>query len=332
MRKSITKVTKSGRVRRRPARPRMSLGDKLSNLHLLLRVPSFAQWPLALHFFSDDVYQRWMRCAKDATIELRSGMKITLNFQNTEAERASARDIGACERSIVEGPCQGGIESLDSSYAPYKTHLAKSLFILADGELVHCVVCGHGIRTPDAMGLVCPNDECRAASHVTCLASKFLRGEANRNLLPVRGNCPSCNLQLQWSRLVTELSLRLRGSKEIVQLQRKACKRKINEASVKTAHGLCSTVDDDAENDIDDVDQQDTDEELSIGDVVDEPLIDEAQNHPLSDMDDTRSVHSAISDNSQFSDLRSPAKSNVPESRLNTVIEDSDWDAAEVLD
>ena len=56
-----TKTNKTGKVSRRPGRPRTSLTDKLSNLHLLLRVPYFSQWPLEVRFFSEDVYKVWAK-------------------------------------------------------------------------------------------------------------------------------------------------------------------------------------------------------------------------------------------------------------------------------
>ncbi|MCJ1385413.1 Slx4p interacting protein [Xylographa soralifera] len=310
----------------------MSLGDKLSNLHLLLQVPSFARWPLEVHFLSNDVYRRWARCSENATTELQSGTGISLNFQGREIERAPPLNIRASEQSKAGDYCKEGIEALDPSYASYKTHLDKSLFMLVDVELVHCVVCGDGMHTPNIMALVCPNDECRAAFHVTCLASTFLRKESQQNILPVYGNCPSCKLQLQWTRLITELSLRIRGSKEIVRLEKKPRKHKTKKPNDRNASNLSSMVEYDTDNDMNGLDQQDADRELSIADIVDEPLIDEAQYCSLSDMDDTISVSSMVSDTSQFSGLRSPAKSNLPLSRLDTVIEDSDWDAAEVLD
>jgi len=293
---------------------------------------SFARWPLELHFFCNDVYQKWTRFSKKATTELRSDTRISLNFQRAETDEGPPRNIGASERLIARDPRKGGIEALDSSHASYKSHLDKSLSVLGDGEPVYCVVCGNRMHTRDVMALVCPNNECRAASHVACLASSFLRQGTQSNLLPVLGNCPSCNLQLQWTRLVTELSLRIRGSKEIVQLEKKSRKNKTKKPNVKTALDLSSMVEDDTDDDMNGLNQQDVDEELSIGGVVDEPLIDEAQYYSLSDMDDAMSVSSVVSDTSQVSDLRNPAKNNLPVPRLDPVIEDSDWDAAEVLD
>ncbi|MCJ1321784.1 Slx4p interacting protein [Xylographa vitiligo] len=241
-------------------------------------------------------------------------------------------NIGGSKRSTLKDPCKGGIEALDPSYASYKNYLDKSLLMLGDSEPVHCVVCGRHMRTPNIMALVCSHDECRAASHIACLASTFLHQEAQGNLLPVHGSCPSCKSQLQWTRLVTELSLRIRGSKEIVQLEKRSRKRKAKKPNVKTALEFSSMVEDDTDDDKDGIDQQDADEQLSTRDVVDEPLIDEAEYYSLSDMDDTISVYSVVSDTTQFSDVRSPAKSSLPVSRLNIVIEDSDWDSAEVLD
>ncbi|MCJ1288172.1 Slx4p interacting protein [Xylographa opegraphella] len=330
VRESITKVSKSGRVRRRPARPRMSLRDKLSNLHLLLRVPSFARWPLEVHFFADDVYQSWTRCFEKAITKLGSEIEISLHPESTETGRAPSCSRRASEGSIATDTGNKGIGALDSSYAAYKTYLDKSLPVFADGNPVHCSVCGHDTRMPNVMGLVCPNDGCQATFHVTCLANTFLRQEGRQNLLPVRGNCPSCKSQLRWTRLVTELSLRIRGSKEIMQLQRKTRQHQLKKCDDKTTLDFHGIVGDDTDSDMDDLDQHGVDEAFSIEDIVDEPLMEEAQEYSLSDMEDPISVSSAASDNTQSSAIRSPAKTRT--SRLNTVIEDSDCDAAEVLD
>ncbi|MCJ1394127.1 Slx4p interacting protein [Xylographa bjoerkii] len=330
--KSISRVSKSGRVRQRPARPRMSLRDKLSNLHLLLGVPSFARWPLDVHFFSDDVYQNWTRCSEKASSKLRSEIMISLDFQGQETEEALPNSTGASERLRSKPLQEGGREALDPSYASYQTHLDKSLFVLAGGEPVHCVVCGKGVHTPCSMALVCPNDECRAVSHVVCLASTFLRNEAQRNILPIHGYCPSCKSQLQWTRLVTEMSLRIRGSKEITRLKNKPRKVKTKDSNGDTTPGLSSMAEDDIDDDMNGLDQMDEDGGQSMADIVDEPLIDEARYYFPSDMDDAISVTSVVSDTSHFSEPESPERSNLPASRLETIIEDSDWDAAEVLD
>ncbi|MCJ1398825.1 Slx4p interacting protein [Xylographa trunciseda] len=310
----------------------MSLGDKLANLHLLLRVPSFARWPLEVHFFSKDVHQKWATCSGKATTKLPSGMRMILDFQGGEADEALPPNPGGSERSNSESLPKRGIEALDTSYASYKTHLDKSLFILADSESVHCVVCGKNMPTPSVMALVCPNDDCRAAFHVTCLASTFLRDEAQQNLLPTHGKCPSCKSHLQWTRLVAELSLRIRGSKEIMRLKKKPRRVKTKDPNEKTALGLSSMVEDDTDDDMNGSDQLDADGELSIADIVDEPLMDEARYYSDSDIDDTVSTSSVISDTPQFSELRNPGRRNSPASKLDTVIEDSDWDAAEVID
>ena len=310
----------------------MSLGDKLSNLHLLLRVPSFARWPLEVRFFADDVYQSWTRYSDTAGTKLRGGIRVSLDTQ--VAETGAALPTCSSETSQLrksEGSRTGSIVAIDPSYASYKAHLDKSSLLLAEGEVASCVVCGQGIQTPALMALVCPNGECRAASHVVCLASKFLRDEGQGDLLPVDGNCPSCKSQLQWTRLVTEMTLRIRGKNEIERLKKKPRKLKTKNSEGKTALATGSIVDD-TDDDSNGVVQFDEDEELSIADIIDEPLLGEAQDDSYSDMDDAISAASIKSDTPHSSPLEDLRRSNSPSSRLKTVIEDSDWDGAEILD
>ena len=203
IRETITKMSRSGRTRRRPARPRMSLMDKLSNLYLLLRVPSFARWPLEVQFYCEDIYLAWLRYTSKADT-LGRGIKVIahLNHSSEPAEEDMVAAKNGEARVLGKSSSKGGIEALDTNYSALKDHVEKSLFMLAENEHVKCAVCSQRIKTPGGTTLVCPKPDCRTASHTSCLAREFIREEGEENLIPSTGYCPSCRSELQWVDLV----------------------------------------------------------------------------------------------------------------------------------
>ena len=338
MRKYNTKVSKSGRTRKCPARPCPSLKEKLLNLHLLLRVPSFQGWPLEVSFFSAHVHRTWLRYAANAEKQIRSSIRVHLDL-GQPVEPETAKD-GVSKDRINGRPSQditttGGLQGLCFTYAPLKAHVEKSLFMLAEGESVHCSVCRVRIETPAVMVLVCPNPECRDAFHMNCLAKQFVELGSDVSLLPTYGRCPGCEAELSWARLVTELSLRMRGNKEVTQLLKQPRKRKAKPEENIDVIDLDGPDDAYYSDDGDKIGELENDAKagLCLNAVLDEPLLNQAEHHlDTEDADDVASVTSTSSNKSQIAMTGHPRKPRSESSRLEIVIEDSDWNAAEVLD
>ena len=316
---------KTGRTRRRPARPRVSLVDKLSNLHLLLRVPSFSPWPLEVRFFCEDVFQVWQRWCARVDDEIRPGIKVILDLKKAAAPMqddgpsTSARAASVKWKQSKLG--QGGVDGIDVGYRSMKGYVEKSLFLLAEGESIKCAVCAEELGTQVTTAVVCSNEGCRTASHMTCLAQRFLGEDGpDRPVVPTTGSCPRCKAALNWMDLVKEMTLRTRGEKEVEQLMRKPRERK-----TKVPKGK-STLPSDLVGNSDDDD--DTDGSLVGADIVDEPLLDDDWVYRDEDDDDMISVTTAES----ASRAPSPARVEKSDWKLEMVIEDSDWDNAEVLD
>lgn len=315
---------KTGRTRRRPARPRISLVDKLSNLHLLLRVPSFSRWPLELRFFCHDVFQVWQsRCAR-VTDEIRPGIQIVFDVKPAEETKlvdgsaTTAHAISVKRKKSTIG--EGGVDGIDVGYRSMKGYLEKSLFLLAEGEATICAVCSKELGTQVTTAVICPNEGCRTASHSTCLAKRFLVEDgSDRPVVPTTGSCPSCNAALNWIDLVKEMSLRIRGEKEVAQLMRKPRERKTTVPKGKStlSSELVGDSDDDA-----------TDDGLVAADIADEPLLEDDWVYRDEDDDDMISVTTAASG----SRAPSPTRLGKPDQTLGMVIEDSDRDNAETLD
>ncbi|KAF2497115.1 hypothetical protein BU16DRAFT_560429 [Lophium mytilinum] len=187
-------------------RPRYSIIQVLQTIHLLLRVNSFQNWPLHVKFFAPDVFKKWEK-AKPKKISLREGIRVELDESKPPTDEDSTDE--ACP------PPATGIHSLDVGYTALKSHLQKSRSILENGTMVACGVCERSLRPSKALVLVCPTEDCRSASHMACLSTKFLAAGNGNALIPTNGKCPDCKATLEWSSLVKELSLRTRAVEEV---------------------------------------------------------------------------------------------------------------------
>ncbi|KAL1999159.1 hypothetical protein VTN02DRAFT_4954 [Thermoascus thermophilus] len=150
-------------------------------------------------------------------------------------------------------------------------------------------------------------------------------------MVPVDGRCPACNKTVQWPVLMKELSLRTRGEKEIQALFKK---RKRSAAKDDDGAG-----------------QKGREDRAQFGDrhagtaefTLDEPpWLDEARDgNEACDEYDQDEVHldddwketlDLGSDSDSDSNDQPKGQSKQPSSRVEIVIEDSDWDDAEIID
>ncbi|KAK7555212.1 hypothetical protein BKA81DRAFT_330841 [Phyllosticta paracitricarpa] len=230
---------RTGKVRKRPTRPRMSLSDRLSNLHLLLRVKSFDRWPLRLTFFNEEVYRTWEKLLTQTPFRLRDS--IIVQLEKNDIPKAFQRPEAGNEhvdKSDWIGKGQG-IHGIDVGYAPVKAYLDKSIRALKRPEPVDCAVCNSRLSAEKSLLLVCPNQGCKMVSHVTCLSQRFLNEEGKAAaMVPLQGKCPSCKETLQWSTLMRDLTLRSRGEKEVAKLFRKGRSKDVEGEDEDTAEDL----------------------------------------------------------------------------------------------
>ncbi|GIZ47835.1 hypothetical protein CKM354_001091500 [Cercospora kikuchii] len=302
---------KTGKARKRSKRPRLSLTDRLRNLHLLLRARSFRQWPLKLTFYCEDVFRVWSKLIEQTTERLPSGLEVTID-QSSSSFKDSKHPDG--DHAAIEGI---GIHGLVLDYARRKGHLEKSQALLAAGEhSLKCSICKERLPSSGAATLVCPSDDCSALSHLQCLAAHF-RQSPREDEIVVRssGPCPSCHSKAQWTDLVTELSLRMRGEKEIKALFKP-------ERAKKGTSAARDVLDDGSE-------QSEVEEDLRDIAVGDEwPSVEDSSD------EDAASVH--VHQQAFRSDPtpeRRPFKKTVQPQTPHSepVIEDSEWDEAELL-
>ena len=303
-------------------KPRMSLTDKLSNLHLLLRVPSFARWPLQVRFFCKDVYQKWQSENKKVHASIRSGIKVFLDLKQPEEVindselETSTKAKGKRKRDALG---KGGIEGLDLGYNDLKNHIEKSCSSLTENDGLNCAVCAKSLGPNATMALVCPHKNCRTASHMACLATKFIENErASAGVTPISGKCPGCKVELQWIDLIKELTLRVRGQKEVVKMMKKPKKRKTIQAQFSGEEEPANP-----DEDLVGVD-------MRALDCSDESLSDDwfYRDHD----DDMLSVMSGHSGLSEGAEAVTPRKQPSTAPKLSAVIEDSEVGDTEISD
>ncbi|QDS68558.1 hypothetical protein FKW77_000082 [Venturia effusa] len=252
---------RSGKTRVKSRRPHLSLNAYMMNLHLLLRVKSFARWPLSLRFFSTDVFKVWNTNDKKANGSQRPSLQIMLDplavdtsVKRKNAPKASTKTqepvvplkgmynaaVPDPDEAIQQpspapkvGKTASMIERLNFSYSWTKKHLEKSKMLLENGKRNACPICNNLIKN-DSLVVVCPHADCSAVSHIQCLSTDFLHREhgdgGRRMIIPIDGPCPACKVTTEWRYLVQELSLRMRGKRELEQLFRPTRKRKSDDA------------------------------------------------------------------------------------------------------
>lgn len=189
---------KTGKMRRRNARPRMCLTDRLLNLQALLASTSFASWPLMVTFYAEDVFLAWQKATAGKP-------GCGANVKMDESSKAEHDDqLGA-----------KGIYAIDVGYAGLRQHLEKSRRLFERAGHVRCSICNGSLPENGAMSLVCPTDGCTSVGHLECFAPLFFGEDGDSEYLPIEGKCHGCSTKHKWVDLVKEMSLRLRGKDEI---------------------------------------------------------------------------------------------------------------------
>jgi len=296
----------------------MSLTDKLANLHILLRAKSFERWPLEVRFFAPDVYKFWERTIAKTSDTLRSGIKTVMDQSVLDQETRSGDD----ERPV-------GIYALDVTYLPMKSVLEKSRALLMN-QTHTCAICQQVLAPVDSMVLICHAEGCKSVSHMKCLSKHFLEAEKQPvSLLPTHGNCPMCKTPLLWTDLVRDLSLRTRGEKESAALFKE--RRSRRKAGTGTTAESVMVDEDQSESDLTDMSEADFDP-TSLMFSVGYQEVDESQ--PLEDEDESQSLGDA--DNALVgrpaAAIKTTTSGGRQQRRSERVIEDSDWDEAEVIE
>ncbi|ERT00482.1 hypothetical protein HMPREF1624_03855 [Sporothrix schenckii ATCC 58251] len=240
-----------------PKRPPASMHSILANLHLLLRVPSFARWPLRLHMFVPEVHAAWSKYSRSQTsasqplgddvreVEVLTDFQLTPDMLFGNATADSATDVA--DAAEIGPPW--GIHALPLDYGPMRDYVDKAQDIFTFEREGDCAVCHGALPAGRGLYAVCPNAACEAVGHLRCWSGHLLQEEADASatpsqalgnpdldrhpLVPVRGHCPDCGGPVVWGDMMKELTLRLRGPKEVEKLVK--AKRRQEKAADKAA-------------------------------------------------------------------------------------------------
>ncbi|RMZ87657.1 hypothetical protein DV736_g5118, partial [Chaetothyriales sp. CBS 134916] len=300
-----TKVNpRTGKTRKRAGRPTSSLMDRLSNLHLLLRVPYFSRWPLEVRFFSDDVFTSWTAWCERVDEQIRPNISILLDLPKPDkltGDITSAQP--PTQKRKIDLMHEGGVHGIDPTYARYQDVLTKGLFILDNGDGQKCERCKQPLHLKHHLFTICPNNDCQSISHVTCLAEHFLQHATSNQLVPEQGQCPACHTSLNWLDLMRELTLRTRAEKDVHKVLAKK-----RGSKVATAAEILDT-------DSEDNFEQEHMLEVSalVGQQVDFTAESDSDTHSITSLDSVVSTRSRIA-----------GASGQESGLLEIVIEDSD--------
>lgn len=191
----------------RPRRPPLSMRSVVSNIHLLTGVASFARWPLTLHFFAAEAHRAWTAWVRTAESPAREGLRVLTDFVDDTTGILGAHDE------------QAGIHALPLDYALVKEYVQKAQDVVAFEKEGRCVHCDEDMVSGEGLHAMCPNDDCVAMGHLDCWSKHALATEGDAEaMIPRTCSCPSCGGHLRWSDMITELTLRVRGQREVEKL------------------------------------------------------------------------------------------------------------------
>ncbi|OTB18234.1 hypothetical protein K445DRAFT_315031 [Daldinia sp. EC12] len=205
-----------------PKRPRHNLTSILSNVHLLLRVPSFSRLPLNVHFFVPEVFWEWRKWCTSVDEPLRNTIRVLTNFHPA---RTSLRNGGSSDNEN-DSEQSWGIHALPLDYAPMKSYVAKTKSLYDFEREGNCIICQEHLDPGKGLYATCSNPDCEGTGHLTCWSKHMLGKEAGEHIIPISGHCPKCKGKVVWGDLMKEMSLRIRGPKEVEKLLKEPRKRK----------------------------------------------------------------------------------------------------------
>ncbi|KAK1244083.1 hypothetical protein MKX08_002221 [Trichoderma sp. CBMAI-0020] len=190
-----------------PARSPHSLKSIIPNIHLLTSVPSFARWPLNVHFFSKDAHEAWIGRVETSKMPVRTGLEIFSDFGPSAADLSTT---------------SWGIHSLPLDYWPMKEYIEKAHNVVSFERQGKCIHCHEEMEPDQGLYAMCPNDGCEAMGHLDCWSKRALASDDDPEaILPNSCECLSCGGNIRWGDMIKELSLRTRGAGEVEKLLKK---------------------------------------------------------------------------------------------------------------
>lgn len=157
---------------------------------------------------------------------MKANISIITDFGNELGKVASTDTNGGGEGSSTAELVPRGIQALPLDYAPMKDYIAKGREVFSFEREGECVICNEHMPPSEGLYALCSNDGCEGVGHLSCWSRYILPEHEKESIIPVAGNCPKCHGPVKWGDMMTELTLRLRGAKEVDKLLKKKRKAK----------------------------------------------------------------------------------------------------------
>lgn len=154
----------------------------------------------------------WMKLVEQTTERLPPGFHVVMDEASCAVKPEKQLEFNSNTTDAI------GIQALDVGYTSLKQHLQKSQHLFStDRPNLRCCICHTSVPSSGASTLVCPHDGCSTVSHLQCLTNGFRTPAGVDEDLVIRSpvDCPTCASEVQWIDMVKELTLRMRGEKEI---------------------------------------------------------------------------------------------------------------------
>lgn len=164
--------------------------------------------------------------AASATSGSRQGARGTnsaLADSSSEDDQEESEDDEMEKDLAVSGP-KWGVHALPLDHSPIGQYLEKGHEMMAFERQGNCVVCRQDLETNKGLYAICTSSDCEGAGHLDCWSRHFLQqsgGEENAAILPMEGKCPTCKATVKWGDMMRELTLRMRGQKEVDKILKK---------------------------------------------------------------------------------------------------------------
>jgi structure-specific endonuclease subunit SLX1 len=260
-------------------------------------------------------------------INLRDDIDVALDPNAVEHYDKNVRKPNvASEPGVQPKPSLNGVENLDFGYSSMKVHVEKSKQVLAKANN-ECAVCSRPMIHGENMLVVCGHNNCEAVSHLHCLSKHFLITGANGNdsMIPAEGSCPSCKKQAKWHMLIKELTLRIRGEKELAKLFKERRPKKAGgEAEVEAADEEFMTIEELEEDESDDFKVIQEFEAKVVEKVLKDNLFDNVTRKPSTAKDASKSK-------ARVRNVTSPTRKR-GRPRKQSQADETGWDNAEILE
>jgi structure-specific endonuclease subunit SLX1 len=281
---------------------------------------------LEIRFFSKTVYHAWTRWTKSVKDPIRDTIRI---INDVPEGKNNGSDVDDAEEGIGKAIIYRRMAHLPIDYNEQKSYVEKAKDIVDFEREGSCKVCNQELEHDGGLYIICPTIGCETVTHMACLSKHFMKEQKEDELVPISGNCPGCNSELIWVDIVKELSLRMRGEKEVQNLLKVKRVRKGKAGELLQITNESSDIEQGSGNEADTNDDVDMMKDFALQSIG-APSGDSW--HIISDSEASDAESIASSSSCSENPTLAATRRSKPAPALRKIVEDSDWDEAEILD